>query len=162
MYDKALALSKVGQQDEAIKFFNKALEYDPSMSMVVLIDLSVILENLGRYKEVIDVYKRLQDIHWPISYRFKDKEGYAHYKMGDLEKAIEIVDDTLALNPHFANALYNKSVYLSRKGEIEDSISCLKKAIELDKTYMDNAKTDKDLDPIRKDARFIKLVSTVE
>ena len=78
--------------------------------------------------------------------------------MGDIDKAIEVVDKAIKIDPNYANGWCNKSIYLIKKGKIEDALSCLKRAIELDTNYLEQAKIDKDFVDIRNDNRFIKLI----
>ena len=78
--------------------------------------------------------------------------------MGNIDKAIEAIDKAIKIeNPNYANGWYNKSIYMIKKGKIDEAISCLKKAIELDTNCVEQAKTDKDFDDIRNDKRFIEL-----
>ena len=71
---------------------------------------------------------------------------------------MEAADKSITLDPNYGNGWYNKSIYTIKKGNIDEVISYLKKAIELDKNNLENVKTDTDFDPIRRDARFIKLI----
>lgn len=57
-----------------------------------------------------------------------------------------------------ASAWYNRACSKVKKGDIEDGLDDLKKAIGIDKNYIELAKQDKDFGGIRNDERFKALV----
>ena len=59
--------------------------------------------------------------------------------------------------------MVSQSKYAIKKGKkanIDEAISYLKKAIELNNDYAEEANIDTDFDAIRKDLRFIELINT--
>jgi tetratricopeptide (TPR) repeat protein len=66
-----------------------------------------------------------------------------HYEMGDFDKALYAVNKVNETDPNHANGWYNKSIYLIKKGKIDEALLCIKKAFELDVDYLKEAKTDK-------------------
>ena len=81
-----------------------------------------------------------------------------YFRLNRLDEAIQCSDKAIELDPSYANAWYNRSCYMVKKGEINEALKNLEEAIRLDKTYMESAKTDKDFDSIRNDERFKKLI----
>ena len=84
--------------------------------------------------------------------------GYVLFKLNRANEALLCSNKAIELDPLDANAWYNRSSYLVKKGELNEAIENLKEAIRLDNKYEESAKIDKDFDSIRNDARFKKLV----
>jgi hypothetical protein len=55
--------------------------------------------------------------------------------------------------------LYNIACSESLLGRADDAFAHLEQALEAAPSLVENARTDEDFDPIRKDPRFDKLVS---
>jgi len=70
-----------------------------------------------------------------------------------LEKAIE-------LKPDDAGAWFNRACLYALKGERENALSDLRRAIELDSSFKEKAKKDKDFEALWDDEEFKKLVET--
>jgi tetratricopeptide (TPR) repeat protein len=88
-----------------------------------------------------------------------DSKGLALFNLGRLEEAIEYYDRVLDIEPKHAKALYNRAIANVRLSNVDDCLSDLKKAIEIDKKYyVKLAKKDKRLDSIRNDKRFRALI----
>ena len=78
--------------------------------------------------------------------------------MSKIEDAVQCSSKAIELDPTYANAWYNRSCYMVKKGEINEALKNLEEAIGLDPMYIEFVKTDKDFDPIRNDERFKKLI----
>jgi len=64
-------------------------------------------------------------------------KGLALYELGEYEKAIECCDSVLEINPKNSVAWYNKACFESMLGNVDNAISYLKKAIELNKSWIE-------------------------
>ena len=78
--------------------------------------------------------------------------------MNEVDKALEHSNKAIELDPTYANAWYNRSCYMVKKGEINEALKNLEEAIKLDSANIESSKTDKDFDSIRDNAKFKKLV----
>lgn len=79
--------------------------------------------------------------------------------LGRYEEAIDCYDKCLDLNCNDAHAWYNRPCSKVKKSDIENGLADLKKAIEIDKKYMELAREDEDFESIRNDERFKASVS---
>lgn len=84
------------------------------------------------------------------------------YKDSIKIESIDEADEAIKLDPRNSIAWYKKSSYSIKKGNVDEGIEDLEKAILLDKSLIEQLATDVDLDPIRRDKRFIKLISSLE
>jgi len=82
---------------------------------------------------------------WP---RFKDTYDFVYKQYSDLEA-----------QEGFALACYSRASIFALKGEKEESLSNLKKAIKEDQSYKEKAKQDQDFKKLWDDEDFRKLVS---
>jgi len=76
------------------------------------------------------------------------------------DKAIEALEAELAKDPEQAVITYNLACAESRAGKADDAIGHLERAIALQSSFAEMARTDPDFDPIRADPRFPVLVES--
>lgn len=67
-------------------------------------------------------------------------------------------EKVISIKPKDSGIWYNKSCTYSLKGNVDKAIECLRRAIELDFEFKENAKEDIDFDNIRSNPEFRKLV----
>jgi SagB-type dehydrogenase family enzyme len=85
--------------------------------------------------------------------------GYCHLYLGDKEKAREVFEKALSIDPTDINSMYNLSCVFASLGNAEESIKWLKKAVEGNPRYKDYAKDDEDFKKIRNTHEFKQLFS---
>ncbi|MDQ3848049.1 MAG: tetratricopeptide repeat protein, partial [Thermoproteota archaeon] len=100
-YNKGLALSKLGQDEESIECFNQAIEC---------------------FNQAIELDPKYGDA-W-------NNKGLALTKLGKYEEAIACYNQAIELNPKYADAWNNKGLALSKLGRQEEAIACFNQAIE--------------------------------
>jgi tetratricopeptide (TPR) repeat protein len=66
---------------------------------------------------------------------------------------------TIELKPDYAEAWYNKACAYSRKGDKENALKHLSKAIDLDVKYEEEAKSDEAFKNLWDDENFKRIVS---
>jgi adenylate cyclase len=84
--------------------------------------------------------------------------------LGERDRALEWVARTLAIDPDDLNTLYNIAAVHAQLGEIDQAIQMLEKVLPFVAAEGANrewSKNDSDLDPIRNDPRFQKLLETI-
>jgi tetratricopeptide (TPR) repeat protein len=84
----------------------------------------------------------------------RSAEALRLWSTGEWDRAIDILKAQLAHDPRNPNVLYNLACAESRAGYVEPSLEHLRRAIELEPQFARLARDDRDLDPIRGDARF--------
>ena len=80
------------------------------------------------------------------------------YEAGEYEEAIERGRGVVDANPEYAVPMYNLACCESLAGRTIDAIEHLRQSFELSDRLRDLAKADSDLDPIRDEPAFKKLV----
>lgn len=83
---------------------------------------------------------------------------YAYLGLGDYEKAIAVVDTTIARDSTSNSPYYNAACVYSRMGNKEKAIEYLRKAIELGYRHFGHISRDTDLDNIRDSEEFKELI----
>jgi tetratricopeptide (TPR) repeat protein len=82
---------------------------------------------------------------------------YIHEK--DFTAAKNNLEKAVRLNPAYVESYYNLACLCAIKGDIDQGIGHLKKAVSLDKNVKEWAKSDSDLQNLRKSEAFNKLLS---
>ncbi len=162
LYNKGIALGNLGRYEEAIAAFNAALVIKPDKHEA-LYTKGIALGKSGRYEEAIAAYDAALAIK-PDDHGLLNNKGIALGKLGRHEEAIAAYDAALAIKPDYASAWYNKACSYALSKQLEDTLTCLQKAIELDGTdeYSEMAKTDTDFDNIRNTPRFRALIAKTQ
>ncbi|MFH0856400.1 MAG: tetratricopeptide repeat protein [bacterium] len=98
------------------------------------VNLAKALEAKGQKSHAIEELNKMDSISKP-SYESDPKVlfelGRLYFNNNDLDKAIEILDVALELDPNYSNALYALSAVYEKKGENEKAVLLLKKVLEL-------------------------------
>lgn len=85
-------------------------------------------------------------------------QAYNYSQKKEYDKAIELMQKVLRIEPDNAAAIYDLACFLSLKGEREDALRNLKRALELDPKLKGLAKGDRDLDNLRELKEFKELI----
>jgi uncharacterized Ntn-hydrolase superfamily protein len=80
------------------------------------------------------------------------------YQAGHLEKAIEQARKSVSLGPNMAETYYDLACYLSLSGQIDEAFVNIKVALKKAPHFKSMAKSDSDLDNLRKLPEFGELV----
>jgi tetratricopeptide (TPR) repeat protein len=65
----------------------------------------------------------------------------------------------LELDPNYASAFYNRAIAFSYQNNVDEAVETLKKAIELNEKYKEDAVNDPDFEAIADSERFKELVN---
>jgi len=77
---------------------------------------------------------------------------------GKLDQAVSLMEKAVERYPKSGECWYDYACYLSLSGNKVEALAALKKALTLTPKSVSMAKTDTDLDPLRKDPEFKRLV----
>ncbi len=114
------------------------------------------------WKTAASLWQRVVDAN-PVNGRFWNQLGNAHYEAKDYRKAITAYEKALELREGFpSNVAYNIACCYALLGDKENAIKWLEKSFALGFRNLAHAQTDGDLESLRQDARFIKLVGLVD
>jgi len=161
--DDPCTLSNRGGTYHELKRYNKALA-DYNRSLELRPDAPGTLSNRGdtyhelkKYNEAITDYSRSLELR-PDDPDTLSNRGGTYHELKRYNKALADYNRSLELSPEHAETLYNLACLYSLKGNADDALTSLEKAIGKDKKYQEMAETDKDFDNIREDPRFKKLI----
>ncbi len=130
---KARFLAKIEQFESALQNINKAIEFHPNYPDHMLFK-AVILLNLEKYDDAL-----------LIAEKFFEKEeelGYHNFKSnvllskGDIDGAIEELEQAIKEDPMDINLLHNKVYLLIRKEKLDEALELI---FELRKIYPNDA-----------------------
>jgi tetratricopeptide (TPR) repeat protein len=129
LYNKGLALRKLGRYEEAIAAYDAALAIKPDKDSA-LYNKGLALRKLGRYEEAIAAYDAALAIK-PDRHEALSNKGFALNKLGRYEEAIAAYDAALAIKPDKDSALYNKGLALRKLGRYEEAIAAYDAALAI-------------------------------
>lgn len=142
---------------EALADYNRSLQIRPD-DPETLNNRGATYAGMGKREEALADYNRSLELY---------KHPHAFYNRGMTYKYLKQYADalinfnrSLELKPDDGDTLYELACLLSLLGQTDDAFAYLEKAIHKDNKYREKAKTDKDLDNIRDNPRFKKLVES--
>jgi len=153
---KASTLARMGKLDEALMCYTTLIEKDPSNGNH-LMNKGIILFEKKRLDEAISDLDKALQLNPKMTEAWVVK-SLALSEMGKYEEASQCCDKILEMEPTHATALYNKACFESLRGNVEVAIDFLRKAIGIDKRFIESAKEERDFANIRNDERFVKLI----
>lgn len=146
-----------GRYDDAVTFYDKALEIKPDY-YEVLLNRGTALDKLRRYSEAIASYDQAiqikPDKHEPWNNRGVALQGWKRYS-----EAIASYDEAIRLKPDAPNAWYNRSCCYALQGKVALAVKSLRKAIQLAPNNKEYAKTEPNFEVIWEDEQFKQLIS---
>jgi tetratricopeptide (TPR) repeat protein len=89
-------------------------------------------------------------------------QGIKYLQIRRYERAIKEFQRVLELQPTNETAFYNLACAHSLKGDLEDALGALEQAIQNGFDDAEHMQKDSDLDPLRLDPRFHKLIQNLE
>ncbi|GAB4274018.1 MAG: hypothetical protein Kow0029_14080 [Candidatus Rifleibacteriota bacterium] len=123
----ANALSKSGKLEEAIHEYKKCIEAEPSPEYRN--NLGKALLNSGRYEEAIKEFEQVTaKVDWPDAYF---NIGLAYRSLGELAKALAMLQKALEINPKYREALNEKAHIHEVLDQKDEALKDYKKVIAL-------------------------------
>jgi type IV pilus assembly protein PilF len=109
----------------AIGHFQEALRLDPQFSEA-RVNLGNVYLDLKQYDRAIAEYERaLNDMRYPTPYIAQCNLGWAEYKRGNTEKALDQIKAAVTINPKFCLGYRNLATIYDEKGRQEEACSQL-------------------------------------
>lgn len=158
--DHGLAHYHLAQYDTAIDSFERAAYIDPSSwNAWYLKGLALMPQH--QYERAIRCYDHALNLRADTTQTWIAK-GSALLQLQDFAGAIASYDQALSLEPKNATALYNKACTFSLQGLSDQALEMLSQALNLDPKARDLATSDVDLDPLRSEPAFQRLMARYE
>jgi tetratricopeptide (TPR) repeat protein len=114
------------------------------------------LSQLARYDEAIAAYDKILELdEYDIDALVH--KAYALSQLARYEEEVMCYNKVLKLYPNHVHAWYKRASSNIKQKNVENGLASLKKAIKIDKKYIEIAKQDKDFESLRNDERFKAL-----
>jgi len=127
--EKGLGLSDLGQFENALESYKRALEINPC-SFKALKDRANVLYKIGRYDEAIDDFKKALDINPQLIDAWYGM-GNAMSKLGMYKKAVSAYEMALKVNFSFIDAWMGRGVALGNMAHYQEAAESFDKALEI-------------------------------
>ncbi|MBI4495487.1 MAG: tetratricopeptide repeat protein [Deltaproteobacteria bacterium] len=131
-YGLGWAYSQKGMFAEAMNHYREALRLDPQFTDAHN-TLGLAYLEMSRFEEAIREFETaLKDLLYPTPYSLLNNLGWAHYRNGDREKAIECYQKAVAQKPDFGMAFYNMGLAYRDLKQTQAAIAVLRTATRLE------------------------------
>jgi len=120
--------------------------------MMVLSSLPVLAEEPAKQPNVFD-FPRIQAAYGQLQTAIT-----ALFAKGDYAEAEKLCLKQIELVPHDASAHYNLACALVRQDKLEAGLKALDKAVEMGFTNVDHIVNDKDLEKLKGNEEFLKII----
>jgi len=128
-HNEGLAYHGAGNYEDAVKCYERALEYDSSY-LGTWLNLGLALRMLRRYEEALECYDNALSVE-PDNARIWYDKGLALGGLGRWEEALECYDRALEIDPHSWGPWFNKGLALGSLGRWEGALECNERALEI-------------------------------
>jgi tetratricopeptide (TPR) repeat protein len=155
LFFKSFILAEYGKNEEALAGFDKLIVLQPD-SAINYVAKGQILSALKRHQEAIEAFDKATTLHQK---RF-DVWAMKASSLAQLKKyddAISAMNRAVDLAPGNAVNYYNRACMFSLKGDKTNALADLKKAVEINPTFKQNALKDEDFKSLWEDADFKEL-----
>ena len=132
--NKGLSLKNLGQLDEALACYEKAIEMNPPARVISLAwnNKGICFLVRGRINDALQCFETALGLNTRSEKAWCNK-GFALHNLGRFREALECYDQALRIEPAYAIAWANKSnTYLSL-GDHDKAVLCADEAIKYDK-----------------------------
>ncbi len=156
------ALQSAGKFEDAVKMFERAShlrpeDYQaPGFAAQAYGSLGLVDERDVGLRRALKLMEDRLELN-PDDARAANLAAAFLARLGDLTKAVEYADRSLAIDPDDPMLLYNVSCTYVALGRHEDALNCLERAVDKGFGHKEWIDHDPDLDPIRDNMRFQAL-----
>ncbi|HEX2723549.1 MAG TPA: protein kinase [Gemmatimonadaceae bacterium] len=156
------ALQSAGRFQEAVKMFDRASmlrpeDYQaPGFLAQAYGSLGMIEERDAGLRRALKLMEDRLELN-PDDARAANLAAAFLARLGDLTKAVEYADRSLAIDPEDPMLLYNVACTYVALNRSDDAMNCLERAVDKGFGHKEWIDHDPDLDPLRKNLRFQAL-----
>ena len=118
------------------------------------------LRTMERYREAIEPLQRAAELN-PENIQVWLALGWCHKRCGRIGRAIESLEEGLAIASEEAILHYNLACYWSVAGNVRLAVGFLSQAFQIDPNYRDLVADETDFDPVRQRPEFQALTSAI-
>ena len=132
-YEKGIEATKDAQYEQAIEFFNKALneEKDNEMKASTLYNIGFCYGIMKDFNKELEYYNKSLETFSDFQPALYDLGQY-YYNNNDLNNALKMYEKLVAVNPEHEGAYYMIALIQNSLGNKEESMKNMQKAADLD------------------------------
>jgi tetratricopeptide (TPR) repeat protein len=127
--DLGFKLGKEGKFQEAIEYFEKAIELEPGHDKAYYY-MGAAYEKLENYEKAIECYEKAVNIN-PKSVKSLSRIGLCYEKLDEIQKAIEAYERVIKVDPKLNNAWYNIGINYKKLNKSDKAMEYFEKSVEL-------------------------------
>ena len=127
--------AQIGQLDDAIHAFQKALSIKPDFAEAYN-NMGNALYDQGKLDEAIEAYQKVFSLKPDFAEAYYNM-GAALQEQGKLDDAIEVYIKALAIKPDYAEAYNNKGTALREQEKLEEAIEAYTEALSIKPNYVE-------------------------
>ncbi|MEP0813719.1 MAG: tetratricopeptide repeat protein [bacterium] len=131
-YNSGIILGKVGQNNRALEYIEKAYELRPDVD--ILYNRGCALVNTKRWEPAIENYEYYLE-HYPDDHYAENNLGLCYFFTNEIEKGKALFDKFISHKPDEAKAYFNRARCLWRLRKLEEALVDFNKCIELEAEY---------------------------
>lgn len=164
-YFHARACFQQGRLEEAVSLFRGAAAVREDYQAVFFAAQS--LEGLGRHEESAEEYRRAEEVarrHMelnPDDPRAATMRAVSLCRLGRPEEGLQWAERALAIDPEDAGVRYNAACLFALAGRRDRALDCLEEAVGVGFGNRKWLEHDPDLDALRGDPRFERLMAAL-
>jgi adenylate cyclase len=166
-YYFGLACSSQGKFEQAVELYRKAMEMNPADYQSPIF-LAQACASLGRRHEEmkarlssLDLIQRHLEMN-PHDTRALYVGANQLCNVGEYDKGLELANRALSPNEKEPVVLYNVACFYAMKGDPEEALDLLERAVDNGWGDLAWLETDSDLDSLRDDARFKAILAGID
>jgi TolB-like protein/Tfp pilus assembly protein PilF len=142
--------------DEAVEQLQWALELDEKYWFAHLI-LGLALQQQGKLDEAIAQFQRARQEE-PVSPETMGALGQAYAVAGQIDKALEVLDELDNWSKHYYVSPFHRGRIYAALGRMDEAFAWFEAAYEERSFYLSWFKVEPELDSLRSDSRFTRLL----
>ncbi len=160
LYNRGVALFRLGQKDEGINSVKKALELKTTNS-IYRFTLANMQYLAGRTSDAMKEFKYLEEAA-PNAHTGLTAAGYRLFSEEKYDEAIAKADEALKLEESFSFAMELKSMALEKKGEFDEAIKLCENILKQDKNDKNASERIKTLKELKEKQALEKKDSSTD
>ncbi|MGQ0376977.1 MAG: tetratricopeptide repeat protein [Nitrososphaerota archaeon] len=133
-----LSLMQEGKFVQAIEYFDKILEIEPTDS-IALGNKGAALTQLNKHEEALLIYDRALQVD-PTNTNILNNKAATLFNLRKIDESLQTLDKILEIEPNNVNVIILKGKVLSEAQRYSEAFSIFKKALEIDPTNEDAKK----------------------
>ena len=127
--DLGFELGKEGKFQEAIDYFEKAIELEPELEDVYYY-MGAAYEKIEKYEKAIECFEK-EAANNPSNAKPMSRIGICYELLNKFQKAIEAYERVINVDPKFNDAWYNIGINYKKLKRFEEAMEYFEKAVEL-------------------------------